>query len=150
MCIFIHYKTTIMKLGISFLALAALLFSFDPGAYSQNHSLQYNKVKLIGTTDETVPVDKVWKIENILPSVRLTTSVQNGSTTTNCIIVVNGINIYWATSDATGSLYGNGQTGFAIAATNIGGSPVWLPAGTSLRAGAGVQYISVVEFNEVP
>jgi hypothetical protein len=139
-----------MRFITTFLIAIGMFVFITPMTWSQNHTLQYNKVKLISSTEETVPADKVWKIENILPSSRLTTAVTNGNATTNHIIIVNSITIYVATSDAIGSLYGNGQTGFAIEASNITGSPIWLPAGTTLKTGTGVQYISVIEFNEVP
>ena len=48
---------------ISFLILSCSLF------YGQGSSnLGFSQVKLVGTTTETVPTGKVWKITNVLPS----------------------------------------------------------------------------------
>lgn len=109
------------------------------------YNLQFNQVKLVGTT-ETVPSGKVWKIESVLPSTRLTSafcwgSSSCGSAQTQTIIMVDGTGVYLATSDASGSSYMSNATA-AVLNTNI-----WLPAGTTLAAGSGVYKISVIEFN---
>lgn len=112
-------------------------------------NLQFNQVKLIGSV-ETVPDGKVWKINGIMPSGRMTVVNQNGSSSLNHVITVNGTTVYYATADATGSLFGNGQTGFTAVSANISASTLWLPATTTLAAGTGVYRISVTEFDVIP
>lgn len=47
------------------LTLAIVLMCAFTGA-AQGYSLKFSQVKLIGTTLETVPAGKVWKIENVI------------------------------------------------------------------------------------
>jgi len=111
-------------------------------------NLQFNQVKLVSVA-ETVPVGKVWKVENILPSVRPTTTSWSNSTL-DFTILVNGQTVYYLSAESKGSLIGNGLTGITSMAAGIGGSPLWLPAGTSLAVGQNILSINVVEFNIIP
>jgi hypothetical protein len=128
------------------LLLLAVLFFI--GIYNAQGNLQFNQVKLVSVA-ETVPVGKVWKVENILPSVRPTTTSWSNSTL-DFTILVNGQTVYYLSAESKGSLYGNGQTGITSMAAGIGGSPLWLPAGTSLAVGQNILSINVVEFNIIP
>jgi hypothetical protein len=133
---------------------AAILLCLNNSLSAQGPTLQFSRVILVSTV-QTVPAGKVWKIENILPSARLTLvttgySGNVGMNSTNHVIAVNGTNIYVATADAIGSTYGNGTTGYAATASNILNNPIWLPEGTTLAAGTGVNSISVIEFTIVP
>jgi hypothetical protein len=111
-------------------------------------NLQFNQVKLV-TTSETVPVGKVWKIENILPGVRPTTTSW-GNATLDFTIIINNQTVYYLSSESKGSLFGNGQTGISSISVGIGNSPIWLPAGSILSAGTNVLSVNVLEFNLVP
>ena len=116
------------------------LFFFIGGCFAQGN-LQFNQVKLVSTV-ETVPVGKVWKVESIQyqggPSFYLNTQgIRSIEGTLN--FQINGIVIYpslhyMATNDAVPF-----QT-----------FPIWLPAGSTLAAGSGTAFLSVVEFNIVP
>jgi hypothetical protein len=122
-----------------------LMFSIS--IWSQGN-LQFNQVKLV-SSQETVPAGKVWKIENILPSVRPTTTSW-GNATVDFIININNQAVYYLSSESKGNLGGNGTTGIAAITAGIGNSPLWIPAGTTLSAGTNVLSISVIEFNIIP
>ena len=122
-------------------------------------NLQFSQVKLVSAT-ETVPVGKVWKLQNFLPNVSLFTDItRNQQNPTsggirNFIILVNGISIYLQTtvtrevgrSDSYWS-----QDGYATAASSsILNDPIWLSSGTTLAASTNVQFVSVIEFNVIP
>ena len=122
-------------------------------------NLQFSQVKLVSAT-ETVPVGKVWKLQNFLPNVSLFTDItRNQQNPTsggirNFIILVNGISIYLQTtvtrevgrSDSYWS-----QDGYATAASSsILNEPIWLSSGTTLSASTNVQFVSVIEFNVIP
>lgn len=111
-------------------------------------NLQFNQVKLVSSV-ETVPAGKVWKIENILPGVRPTTTSW-GNSTLDFIININNQTVYYLSSESKGSLFGNGQTGISSISVGIGNAPIWLPAGSTLSAGANVLSVNVLEFNLVP
>ena len=122
-------------------------------------NLQFSQVKLVSTT-ETVPVGKVWKLQNFLPNVSLFTDITRNQINPtsggirNFIILVNGISIYLQTtvtrevgrSDSYWS-----QDGYATAASSsILNEPIWLSSGTTLAASTNVQFVSVIEFNVLP
>lgn len=111
-------------------------------------NLQFNQVKLVSSV-ETVPAGKVWKIENILPGVRPTTTSW-GNSTLDFIININNQTVYYLSSESKGSLFGNGQTGISSISVGIGNAPIWLPAGSTLSAGTNVLSVNVLEFNLVP
>ena len=111
-------------------------------------NLQFSQVKLV-TTSETVPAGKVWKIENILPGVRPTTTSW-GNSTLDFTININNQTVYYLSSESKGSLFGNGQTGISSISVGIGNAPIWLPAGSILSAGTNVLSVNVLEFNLVP
>ena len=125
---------------IVFLFLSLRLFS--------QGNLQFSQVKLV-TTSETVPAGKVWKIENILPGVRPTTTSW-GNSTLDFTININNQTVYYLSSESEGSLFGNGQTGISSISVGIGNAPIWLPAGSILSAGTNVLSVNVLEFNLVP
>jgi len=126
----------------------SLLFLFISLSIWSQGNLQFSQVKLV-SSQETVPAGKVWKIENILPGVRPTTTSW-GNSTVDFTILINNQTVYYLSSESKGSLYGNGQTGISSIAAGIGNSPLWIPAGTTLSAGTNVLSISVIEFNLVP
>jgi hypothetical protein len=105
-------------------------------------NLEFSQVKLVGSTQETVPAGKIWKLESALSTSSLTistgtTSPQNETTN----IIINGTNIVIKSS------WGSSYASSALEPTDL---PIWLPAGTTLRAGTNVFRISVIEFNVIP
>ncbi|MBM3171359.1 MAG: hypothetical protein FJZ75_07105 [Bacteroidetes bacterium] len=88
----------------------------------QAQTLQFSQVLLVSTT-QTVPANKVWKVEGIIPT----------SAIDNYYISINSSLSHIARFD------------------NVKGAlPIWLPAGTTLAAGANVFRVSVIEFTIVP
>ena len=109
--------------------------------FSQGN-LEFSQVKLVGSTIETVPTGKVWKIESVLSNNNLrinTSSSSNQTFSTN--ILINGTNV------VIKSTWGSSMTTSAIETTDL---PIWLPAGTTLQVGDNVFKISVIEFNTLP
>jgi hypothetical protein len=105
-------------------------------------NLQFNQVKLV-TTVQTVPAGKVWKVESAQYSGTAAFLINNAGATTvygTMVLNVNGTpiypNYYLTTS---GSTYSNSPL-----------FPLWLPTGSTLSAGNGTAYLSVIEFNVVP
>ena len=117
---------------ISFLILSCSLF------YGQGSSnLGFSQVKLVGTTTETVPTGKVWKITNVLPS--------QTNSNSSVLIKVNGNNIEIISNNRDQDA--NQYTDPSISSMTILNGAIWLPANTDLQASDNCQYISVVEFN---
>ncbi len=131
-----------MRILSALLFLGALLL--HSGLHSQ--SLSFSQAKLVSQT-ETVPSGRVWKVVNILPSARLTTTTfSSGGSTRDFIITINGQTVYYLSAESRGNLNGNGQTGITSVTESIGEAPIWLPAGTTLAAGTNVHSVSVLEF----
>lgn len=127
-----------------------------------SQTLQFSDVKLV-TSAQTVPAGKVWKITNMLPNSRLSSSAAtNNAVSTNNFqtatasseqaILVNDETIFLATSNSSMRQVAGGSTpnGMSIGSNATSGSaqisPIWLPAGTTLAAGTGVYALSVIEF----
>jgi hypothetical protein len=119
-------KKTFYKLAI----LCFLAFVYANEAKAQGN-LQFNQVKLVSASD-TVPANKVWKVESILCA-NFNTSMNANST-----IRVNGnfvlVRIYSASGAASWEMK----------------YPFWLPAGSSIAANVNVDTISVIEYNIIP
>jgi hypothetical protein len=119
----------------------ALIFSVA-GAQG---NLQFNQVLRIGTTPQTVPTGKVWKVVSFWQSdTRLTQNFNTttcGSTTNNSPFLINSVNYFYAKP------YGWGST---TAFVTVGNEfPLWLPAGETLNTLCTNDFLSVIEFNIV-
>ena len=130
-----------------------LLLALFAGA--QNYTLAFSKVKLIGTTVETVPVGKVWKIESVMSTDVLVPPVgisDNSYYTTYKSIEVNGnaVVINRATRWSENYSRYNSEATTDIGIGQVTELPMWLPVGTTLKTGTNALYISVIEFNIVP
>ena len=110
-----------------------LLTTFlSSGIYAQGNNLQFSQAILVESTSQTVPSGKVWKV----------VSVQRGdhdNYTTK--IEINGADIY------VGGGYQDGVTQHQRVTKFSETFPIWLPSGSTIKAGSGVQFVSVVEFN---
>ena len=130
-----------------------LLFVVGSGTRLSAQNLQFGRTKLIDSKTDTVPTGKIWKIENFTYSKSLANCPTGGATVNiTDSIVLNGNKMAvraqrfsgvedlrgWSTSLAPEYLLWEQRT------------PLWLPAGTTLSAGRGVLYISVLEFKEAP
>ncbi|MEY4003394.1 MAG: hypothetical protein RIT07_1436 [Bacteroidota bacterium] len=133
--------------------IAMLLLMVGYGACAQGQNLQFGKTKLIDSKTDTVPKGKIWKIESFVYSKTLADCPGSGATVNiSDSIVLNGNKLSvraqrfaglvdwrnWNTSPSPEFLVWEQKT------------PMWLPAGTTLSAGRGVLYISILEFNDVP
>jgi len=97
----------------------------------QGQTLQFSRVLLVSTT-QTVPANKVWKVESYMNNTYIAYNAVHH-------ISVNSIDI----------LVGNSINSQTPIGTNHP-FPMWLPAGTTLAAGANVINISVIEFTVLP
>ena len=114
-----------------------LLFSFVVSLFSlaktsQAQTLQFSQVLLVSTT-QTVPANKVWKVEGVMPVANC--SGQGGSCYS--MVSINGNSVPF------GSWSG-------LVFYPCVDNPLWLPAGTILAAGSNVFRVSVIEFTVVP
>ena len=123
-----------------------LLFAFVVSLFSlvktsQAQTLQFSQVLLV-TSSQTVPANKVWKVESYTPS--SVYGVHQGSPQTHAILV-NSL------SRIVGMVAG-GSSGYnyAHSAYSFNSFPMWLPAGTTLAVSTGVSQLSVIEFTVVP
>jgi hypothetical protein len=138
-----------------FLFLAMILL----GDFFAQGNLQFSQAKLV-SAQETVPVGKIWKLENYLPTVSLANDLNRLSNQAtaggakNFVILVNGTPIYLQTTLTREVGRNDGywnQDGYATSSDfKIFDAPIWFPAGTSLAASTNVGFISVMEFNVVP
>ena len=109
-----------------------VLFSLQLSA----QNLEFNQVKLVSAL-ETVPVGKVWKVTNVLPS--------TGAYNNNVDIIVNNTVIRVKSRDyytVTNANYTPSMSSW----TTLNGA-YWLPSGTTLEKSTNCEYISVIEFN---
>ena len=99
----------------------------------QSQTLQFSQVLLISTV-QTVPANKVWKVEAVIPD---GTSLFNSSSNNPRISINNH----------TTAVSGWNNYGTTLSSFN---QPIWLPAGTTLAANSNTFRISVIEFTVVP
>lgn len=103
----------------------------------QSQTLQFSQVLLISTV-QTVPANKVWKVEAVIPDGPTLFNQYNWGTQGSCRITIN---------NHTTAISGWQASGTILYSFN---QPLWLPAGTTLAAGSNTFRISVIEFTVVP
>lgn len=148
------------------LFVSLLMFSFS-NSFSQG-DLQFNQVKLIGNTQETVPSGKVWKIESAfgqgspVPICMLCRSTCDWSYTgyissgfyvngSLCIedVLLASPTSGWTSTNCTGGAW-SGSATKCLRGYTVNPFPIWLPANATVKAAVSGAYLSVVEFNIVP
>tara|TARA_Y100000385_G_C13058402_1_gene623120 strand:+ start:440 stop:808 length:369 start_codon:yes stop_codon:yes gene_type:complete len=108
------------------------LFTFSTAFAQSGYNLQFSQAILVQSTSQTVPSGKVWKVVSVQ---------RNTNGNYNSQITINGTIIY------VGGGYQDGVTQHQKV-SNLGNTfPIWLPAGTTIKAEAGVEFLSVLEFN---
>ena len=130
----------------TFLHFAIVVSLFLLANTSRGQTLQFSQVLLVSTT-QTVPANKVWKVEGFMPTQSLIAPWQN---TVNFSISINNSQIFVGGAFHSHTTNGSGgvsQTGYSA---NLVFQPLWLPAGTTLAAGTNVFGVSVIEFTVVP
>jgi hypothetical protein len=106
--------------------------------------LAFSQTLLINNAPQTVPANKVWKVESFLP-----TTVKVTSTFPTAFnMLVNG-SAFPVGHSAFGNTSGNNAEAWSSSMVNSS-FPFWLPAGTTLAAGSGIGLISVIEFSIIP
>ncbi len=110
-------------------------------------TLQFNQVKMV-TTLETVPSGKVWKIlsapykNDVIGSAGSYTYSNPGVEFVQSMNI-NGDIIYIQAL----RVYDGSWRNFVGPTCEL---PLWIPEGTTLQAGTGVRFLSVMEFNVIP
>jgi len=126
-------------------------FLLFPLLVSAQGSLQFNQVKLV-TTQQTVPANKVWKVESVIYSVGVDDAPFIYSGSQSCLVYSR--RNYSISIDGTLTKVGNLASGYANSSGDAyfmtTSLPVWLPAGSTLSGGPCNNKISVIEFNIVP
>ena len=115
-------------------------------------TLQFSRVLLVGSTLETVPAAKVWKLESVMSLSNLVPSTgtsDNTYYTISKIIEVNGQAVVISRSSRYTQNYSryNSESTTDVGIGEVTELPLWLPAGTTLRAGTNAYNISVIEFD---
>ena len=111
-------------------------------------NLQLNQVLLVGSTTQTVPAGKVWKIESYMQAGVTINEMVESTATCNFpgrhhAMIVNN-QLYYLINGSPG----HGSSGTYMAVGNS--LPMWIPAGTTLRSSCAADVISVLEFNLAP
>jgi len=126
--------------------LLALLSDFSPSAMAQ--SLAFSQVKTVSQA-ETVPANKVWKLNGCFYNALLSGIVSSGSgsgtySNSDAYILVNNQSVAVRSSRSGGGYYHAAGFVWEMA------WPMWLQAGSTLAASTGVLSVSVIEFTIVP
>jgi hypothetical protein len=126
--------------------LLALLSDFSPSAMAQ--SLAFSQVKTVSQA-ETVPANKVWKLNGCFYNALLSGIVSSGSgsgtySNSDAYILVNNQSVAVRSSRSGGGYYHAAGFVWEMA------WPMWLQTGSTLAASTGVLSVSVIEFTIVP
>ncbi len=105
-------------------------------------TLQFNRVLMVSTVD-TVPANKVWKVTSALSTSTLHTTGTNVALSTSMLVDGNTV---FLSGRSYQDWSADGNQSFGVYTP----MPVWLPAQTSLAAGANTLSLSVIEFNVLP
>lgn len=98
------------------------------GGLQAQGNLQFSQALLFsGTSLNTVPAGKVWKVENTGQS------YTNGGSSAYASLVINGQNWF---PQASGGTLPSGS--------------IWLPAGATIAGWSGTTQYNIIEFNLVP
>ncbi|MFZ4060606.1 MAG: hypothetical protein ACOYK5_05200 [Bacteroidia bacterium] len=110
------------------------------------NTLSFSGAILVGTTLDTVPANKVWKVESYMQAnVSLTNQTNGGGCSNPSWQSPFYINQYMYYNTAW---IGNGISSFYQG--NHIPFPFWLPAGTTLKTTCAGDYLSVLEFTVQP
>jgi hypothetical protein len=133
-------KKALLILSILFIAI---------GAKAQGN-LQFNQVKLVSAT-ETVPANKVWKVESIVYTSEIASatawgSFNSGATTSEQIdkMTING-NLVTVRKSSSSAASSNANS--LIWEISF---PIWLRPNDIISPSIGVLYINAIEFNIIP
>lgn len=128
------------------LAFAAVALLFSMLSHAQG-SLQFSQVKMV-TTVQTVPAGKVWKILSAPYKNDVIGTVGSWNASDPAVefaqsMLINGSVVYLQAF----RMYDGSWRNFTGPTCQL---PLWLPEGTTVQAGIGVRFLSVMEFNIIP
>lgn len=156
-----------------------LFLLFSIASLQAQQSLEYNQAIIVGSSVQTVPAGKVWKVTSVYgydlvcdPSVLSNCNWSSNNTKLHflsSLVYVNGNKIL-STNKLFGYSYQTcGNTISSIANSvlssclsdatkstwpdveaNSNAFPMWLPAGTTVATGGPNTFASVIEFNIIP
>jgi hypothetical protein len=132
------------RLALFFLIALGALFA-NKQLNAQN-TLAFSRVVLVGSSTDTVPANRVWKVESYMQAnVYLTNQSNGGGCSNNAWQSPFYINqyMYYHTAwigNGLSSYYSGNQIPF----------PFWIPAGTTLKTTCAGDYLSVLEFMVQP
>jgi hypothetical protein len=131
---------------ILFSFILAMVSTFNSKAMAQ--SLAFSQVKTVSQA-ETVPANKVWKLNGCFYNALLSGIVSSGSgsgtySNSDAYILVNNQSVAVRSSRSGGGYYHAAGFVWEMA------WPMWLQAGSTLAASSGVLSVSVIEFTIVP
>ncbi|MBM3171949.1 MAG: hypothetical protein FJZ75_10115 [Bacteroidetes bacterium] len=128
------------------LLLVLILLACGSQKVQSQNTLSFSRAILVGTTTDTVPSNKVWKVESyIQANVSLTNQTNGGGCSNSAWQSPFYINQYMYYNTAW---IGNGISSFYQG--NHIPFPLWLPAGTTLKTTCAGDYLSVLEFTVQP
>lgn len=140
-------------------------------AKAQGHELKYNRVLIVGGSEQTVPPDAVWKVTSIYgeeKDVCLSLDCWSpgdnlfGKGFASCLYVnsvmiastIRGFKSSNATRYTNNTCTAGAYTGSSYDFSCVNKTadpnilPIWLPAGTKLKSGGPNTFVSVMEFLE--
>ena len=128
----------------------SLIFAVLPYFNWAQSNLQYNSIKFVSSI-QTVPANKVWKIESVLYSSQIplanTNSTTPFATISDAVVLINNTPI---TFRSTRTLSSAGYSGGAYYSTWEINLPIWITSGTVIEPSTGVAFISIIEFSDIP
>jgi len=115
--------------------------------FGQGNNLQFSQALIVPLANtETVPVGKVWKIVSAASALP---TITGGNSSSHIYFQVNSTLSVYLHNVSTLQYYANGPNAFTSSLSNNNVFPMWLPAGSTVSQGFGVNFLNVVEFNIV-
>lgn len=141
---FTNTNNNIFKMSKKIIITLSICLAFVLSSNAQNQ-LTFNQVLLVPLTSQgdTVPQGKVWKVESAVSDLPVAVSSGGGSTLIISEIFYY-INNFKSLLNKNSNMYLNGYAQYTNTANPF---PMWLPAGTIITEGTGVNALSIIEFN---
>ena len=129
------------------LLVSIFVYSTFNKASAQGYNLQFSRVLLVNNVLQTVPANKVWKVEKIITSNFMIFQYNTGGCSSSYSdpyqVLIDGV-AYFLDENLT-----TGQSGYQYAPGSTAG-PLWLPSGTTLKTQCSGSILSILEFNLIP
>ena len=124
-----------------------IIFLFALNNFNAQGNLQFNQVLRVNNIAQTVPANKVWKIESYMQS---QTSLSDGVEISSCNLIdrhhpfIINTKPYFIINGSPG----HGSSGTYMAVGNQ--LPIWLKTGDVVQTTCLDNFLSIIEFNIVP